>query len=616
MNTTPDESAQDETKRLDGPPVYPGGAAVPGRVGEFEILSKLGQGAFGQVFLANQVSLGRHVALKVTEADYGGRSEGQLLAGLEHDHIVKVYSAFADPATGLAGLCLQYVPGADLGVLIRHLYADGRAPASGDELLAALDQHRRGDPGFDPAALRDREALASDDFPQAVCRLGERLAEALAFAHARGILHCDIKPGNILLTPYGRPMLADFNVAFDLTRHRGERARYGGTLAYMAPEYYAAMAALPGGQADERCDVYSLGVVLYELATGQRPARLLPDAGAQETRLPGSEPSVAVVPVPESGGDPRALDRAPRELAFVIRRALHPDPAKRYQTAAELAASLGAARHLLGVRKATPPASPLGRRVTANPVRALALAGIAPHAVASVVQIGYNAVEITLSAAQANVFLWLAVAYNLIAYPVCGGWGLRLYWSITRKLPAVAGMSGPELDALRYEVRRIAARSAALGALGWFPGALVFPLVIDACAGPLGWRTYGHYFVSFALAGLIGVVFGYLCIAYVVVRALYPHLGNPDAYTPAVGWGEVRPLIAPFGALMTLACGVPLVGAVLLLVLADGVLTLGFRVLTVGLIGAGVAGVGLAERVVRRARELAAVWQKGAAEVR
>ncbi|HEY1187270.1 MAG TPA: serine/threonine-protein kinase, partial [Gemmata sp.] len=264
MSTAPDEPTQEQTKRLDAPPVWApvGGTAVPGRVGDFEIVSKLGQGAFGQVFLARQVSLGRHVALKVTAAEPGGRSEGQLLAGLEHDHIVKVFSAFADPETGLAGLCLQYVPGADLGALIRHLYEDGRVPTSGRTLLAALDQHRRGDPGFDPAALRDREALSADDFFQAVCRLGERLAEALAFAHARGILHCDIKPGNILLTPYGRPMLADFNVAFDRTRHQPGRTRYGGTLAYMAPEYYAAVVAMPGGQADERCDIYALGVVL------------------------------------------------------------------------------------------------------------------------------------------------------------------------------------------------------------------------------------------------------------------------------------------------------------------------------------------------------------------
>src|SRR5262249_13454984 len=138
---------------------------------------------------------------------------------LEHDHIVKVFSEFSDPASGRRGLCLQYVPGADLGKVLRAVHSASAPPTSGSAIVAALDAIRKGEIGFDPAALRDRDALAGDDFAQAVCRIGARLAEALAFAHARGVLHCDIKPANILLTPYGRPMLADFNVAFDRSRH-------------------------------------------------------------------------------------------------------------------------------------------------------------------------------------------------------------------------------------------------------------------------------------------------------------------------------------------------------------------------------------------------------------
>ncbi|MFO0826280.1 MAG: hypothetical protein U0792_24710 [Gemmataceae bacterium] len=99
------------------------------------LVSKLGEGSFGQVFLARQVSLGREVALKVScpaadelasdttstvtrptsPSDARSRNEGQVLAGLEHDHIVKVFSEFTDKATGTCGLCSQYVPGADLG---------------------------------------------------------------------------------------------------------------------------------------------------------------------------------------------------------------------------------------------------------------------------------------------------------------------------------------------------------------------------------------------------------------------------------------------------------------------------------------------------------------------
>jgi serine/threonine protein kinase len=613
------EHPQGETLPASGPPAWTNlpGAPIPPRIGDFEVVSKLGEGSFGQVFLARQMSLGRHVALKVIRGQHAtDRGEGQLLAGLEHDHIVKVFSAFADSDTGLHGLCLQYVPGADLGLVIRHIHSDGQSPKSGQAVVAALDTLRKGDPGFDPAALRDREMLATDNFAQAVCRVGGKLAEALAFAHARGILHCDIKPGNILLTPYGRPMLADFNVAFDRTRHTPGDTRYGGTLAYMAPEYHAVMLGQPGGSADERCDIYSLGVVLYELATGKRPLPTVVTETA-ETVLPdatGNASSSAVFTSDTIEGNP--LAQVPRELAAVIRRCLDRDPTRRYQTATELATALSGAWHLLAARRALPAPSRIGRWVTAHPAWAIVLAGVLPHFIASVAQIEYNAVEIKLDDEQHRVFTLLVVVYNLIAYGVCGGLGVYLVWRLARGLSQLNELPGEQVDRLRRRAKRLAWQLAALGALGWLPGAIVFPLVIDLATGLMPGKIYGHFAVSFTLAGLIGVVFSYLGIQYAVFRALLPQLGNPDTHTPTKMWAEVRPLTAPFGLLVLLACGVPLLGAVLLLTLDDGPMTFGFRLLVVKLIGLGVAGVSMAERVVRRLRQLAAVWQVEAGEGR
>jgi serine/threonine protein kinase len=577
--------------RTFAPPAPPPADRFP-RVAGFEILGELGAGAFGQVYLARQLSLGREVALKVARhaADPSaaatgvdpatGRNEGRLLAGLEHDNIVKVFSEFRDPDSGARGLCLQYVPGADLGTVLRRLRDGGRVPRSGADVLAALDAVRRGEAAFDPVAARWRDNLAADDFPQAVCRLGGRLAEALAVAHDKGVLHCDVKPGNILLTPYARPMLADFNVAFD--RARRAAVGVGGTVAYMAPEHRAAATGADDGRVDERCDVYSLGVVLHELATGRRPAARAGD------------------------GDP--LREVPRELAAVVRRCLAPDPADRYQTAAGLAAALSGAWHLLAARRALPPPSAAGRWVTARPVLALALAAALPHLAASVVNISYNAVEVRLDDAQLRAFAAVTVGYNAVVYPVGLGTMFVLIWRIKRGMDGLAMMDGPGVDALRRRVLRLGWQSAVLGVAGWFPGGVAFPLAIDLAAGPVGWATYAHYLVSFALAGLVGVVFTYLLVAYVALRALLPRLGNPDAHTPAAGWAEVRPLTAPFGLLMVLACAVPLAGAVLLIATADGAMTLEFRVLVGGLIGVGVAGVGLAERLTRCLRTLAAVW--------
>jgi serine/threonine protein kinase len=618
MPTTPEpadsaDSTLGSTAECAPPVSAPGAGAfgVPERIGEFEIVSKLGAGAFGQVFLARQTSLGRMVALKVMRgAPRRDDTEGSLLAGLEHDHIVKVFSTFADEPAALHGLCLQYVPGADLGVVLRRVHEAG-APASGRALLDALDAVRKGDPVFDPGALRDRDELARDDFPQAVCRLGARLAEALAFAHARGVLHCDIKPANILVTPYGRPMLADFNVAFDRAR-RATDAVYGGTLAYMAPEYRAAMMGLPGGAADERCDIYSLGVVLCELATGVRPAPAEPAVRVtvrsdDSTAVPGG-----AVPGAHTPELPVELDRVPRELASVIRRCLDPAPARRYASASELAAALTGAGQLLAVRRALPVPGRAGRFAEAHPAVALALAGVLPHAVASVAQIGYNGVEIRLEGAQRVAFLWVTVGYNLLAYPVLAGLSVWLFVALARGLARLDHLSGPEVGALRGRARRIALRSATLGAVGWFPGALVFPLAVDVLAGPLGWREYAHFATSFTLAGIIGVVFSYLGIQFVVLRALLPRLGNPDAHAPAAAWAEVRPLTAFFGPAVALACAVPLVGAVLLLSLEGGYMSLEFRLLVVALIALGACGVLIAEGIGRGGRELAAVWRAGA----
>ncbi|MCI0703735.1 MAG: serine/threonine protein kinase [Planctomycetia bacterium] len=615
MSTVP-EPREGHTPPISAPPVWTkiDETPIPAKVGEFEIVSKLGAGSFGQVFLAHQSSLGRQVAIKVFHNEHSGGSEGQLLAGLEHDNIVKVFSAFADADTGLHGLCLQYVPGADLGVVIRHIHAQRRAPKSGRAVIEALDANRRGDPGFDPAALRDRDALAGDDFAQCVCRIGGRLAEALAFAHARGILHCDIKPGNILLTPYGRPMLADFNVAFDSRRHKPEDVSYGGTIAYMAPEHRAAVYNLPGGRVDERCDVYSLGVVLYELSTGERPAPRQPMSDADSTVIPLAT-NPAISPSPEIHPQQATpIENVPRELAAVIERCLDPDPARRYQTATELASALSGAWDLLAARRALPAPSAIGRWVSEHPTFALMLAGMIPHLAASIVQIGYNAVQVQLNDEQQRAFALLVIAYNMIAYPVCLGTGFYLMWRIARQMPKLSRMTGPALDDLRRRALQLGWWVAGLGVLGWLPGAIIFPLVIDLAAGPLSWQTYVHFAVSFTLAGLIGVVFSYLCIQYVIFRAILPRLGNPDTHTPAKIRAEVRPLTTPFGPLVILACGVPLVGAVLLLTLSDSSFTFGFRVLVAGLIGAGVAGVGLAERLVRQLRRLVSVWQREGGE--
>src|SRR5205807_3135032 len=179
-------------------------------VGDFRLLRVLGEGSFGRVFLAQQLSLDRQVALKVT---VNRGSEARTLASLEHDHIVRVFSESVDPQRQLRLLCMQYVPGTTLERVIHALAERDRSTWNGQALLDVLDRLSGPASLFHPSMLRDRALLAEADWVQAVCWIGARLAEALDYAHGQGVLHRDVKPANILLSWYGRPLLADFNLS-------------------------------------------------------------------------------------------------------------------------------------------------------------------------------------------------------------------------------------------------------------------------------------------------------------------------------------------------------------------------------------------------------------------
>ena len=145
---------------------------------------------------------------------------------------------------------------------------------TGRAFLEALDSQATKEAPFDPAAARDRECLDGCDFVECLCWLGSKLAEALAHAHSQGVLHRDIKPANILVSPYGRPLLADFNVAQAPAALRGtDKETFGGTLPYMAPEHLDAFTGQTDATArvDQRSDIYSFGVLGYELLAGRPP---------------------------------------------------------------------------------------------------------------------------------------------------------------------------------------------------------------------------------------------------------------------------------------------------------------------------------------------------------
>src|SRR5262245_26215562 len=198
---------------------------------DFELLRVLGEGSFGKVYLARQVSLDRQVAVKIS-ANRG--SEARTLASLEHDHIVHVFSETIDLKCNQRVLCMQYVPGTTLERIIDALNKREPNSWSGQGVLDAIDSLSQNPAVFHPAALRDRQLLAESDYFQAVCWFGARLAEALDYAHSQGVLHRDVKPANILVNQYGRPLLADFNISHQAAQPVRADDVFGGTLGYMS----------------------------------------------------------------------------------------------------------------------------------------------------------------------------------------------------------------------------------------------------------------------------------------------------------------------------------------------------------------------------------------------
>ena len=298
----------------------------------FKIIQKLGEGAIAKVYLAQQPELGqRRVVVKISRH---GATEAKLLGKLEHPSIVPVHSVHQDADSGLTCICMPFLGTATLVDLLDLAFSKGKPPQSAEILLTVARQYQ-------PVGSRDADEpeaaliLRRGSYVEGILQLGVQLAEALAAAHDAGVMHRDIKPSNVLLSRSGRPMLLDFNLSTDLDM---PLERVGGTVAYMAPERIRRLIAddtKSESKIDPRSDVYSLGALLYELLCGELPSRPQTAPGKQarlEDWLKGrlTQPHSPAVLNPE----------VDCEMERVVLKALSPDPADRFSSAAEFAKAL------------------------------------------------------------------------------------------------------------------------------------------------------------------------------------------------------------------------------------------------------------------------------------
>jgi serine/threonine protein kinase/Tfp pilus assembly protein PilF len=316
--------------------------AVMPRVGDtfegFHLVEELGHGSFARVYRAKQQALaGRDVALKVT---LRATREPERLARLQHTNIVPVYSVHN--AAPVQVICMPFLGRqtiADKILGYRQSCYSGRlstkkvaATRKGSTSLAGSGfSSTSGRPGalVPPSSAPQRPVTSGDVIGdvEAVLEILVQLADGLDHAHQRGILHLDLKPANVLLADSGEPMLLDFNLSFDTTDPTRELV--GGTIPYMAPEQLLDLRSRGRGGVDARTDLYSLGVLAYEMLAGTSPFPTSGHSLGDYDRLIEARKK----------GPPCLRDINPNvspAVESIVRKLLAPEPADRYQSAADL----------------------------------------------------------------------------------------------------------------------------------------------------------------------------------------------------------------------------------------------------------------------------------------
>src|SRR3954449_8852840 len=296
--------------------------------GRYRLIELLGQGGMATIYRARDNQLDRDVAVKLLRPEYGRdpdfgtrfRQEARAAGSLNHPNIVAVYDYGQDEAGPF--IVMELIDGEDLSSVIRRT-----------------------------GALPPRQAA----------RLTAEIARALGAAHARGIVHRDVKPGNVLLSRDGRVKVTDFGIARAVAE--AQMTLPGTTLGsvhYFSPEQAR------GDQASPSSDIYSLGIVLFELLTGHRPWEADSAAAVAMARLAGPAP------------DPTARRSGiPSDLVAIDRKALATEPADRWSSASSMAAALEAFLAGTAVPGVTAPGTLATGRPADGTIAGAAIAGAA-----------------------------------------------------------------------------------------------------------------------------------------------------------------------------------------------------------------------------------------------
>jgi len=376
--------------------------------GRYQVVRKLGAGGMANVYLAEDQELGRGVAIKILNDRHANdeqfverfRREAKNAAALSHPNIVSIYDR--GEAEGTYYIAMEYLDGRTLKELIVQ-----RGPAP---VTVSVEYARQ-------------------------------VLSALRFAHRHGIVHRDIKPHNVLVDAEGRVKVTDFGIARAGASQMTEAGSIVGTAQYLSPEQAR------GGDVDQRSDLYSLGVVLYELITGTLPFN-------GDTPVEIAMKHLSTVPEPPSERRPDI----PRDLDLIVMRALAKDPDDRYASAEEMDADLERFLRGASISPLTEESATQIMRAPTGPLAATAATMISPprhgaHLPPPPPPVYYDLEE---PIHRRPVWPWIAALLFVLGAGI-GGW--FLYTQISHKLDSTKPVAVNEYRNMNEQLARIKIRA-------------------------------------------------------------------------------------------------------------------------------------------------------------
>ncbi|WP_280404891.1 serine/threonine-protein kinase [Nocardia brasiliensis] len=534
-------------------------ALAPGRrIDDFDLLTDLGAGVLGRVFLARQRSMQRLVAVRLSA---GRASAPQTMAQLDHAHIVRVFDqrVLLEAATPRL-VYMQYLPGGTaLGVLEQRR----RDPESdgGTVLLRAVDAAMEAKGEIRPSDSSVRAEIAALSWPETVAWVGRRLADALDHAAHLGVLHHDIKPANVLFTAEGVPKLADFALRDSGATNHAELE--ADSLRYRSPEQLARLLDPAAPAPGTRSDLYSLGLLLWEMLTGAHPFDDQPEAA--EAR---PDALTRMLEARRAGIPDSALAQLPADTPAALRRVLldclRAEPKRRWRNGAELAGQLDLCLDARARDLVDPPPTSLRFRARGWLIPVAALCVGVPNVLASWynIQLNQSLIIDRLAAADQQKFFTVGLINNLISFPLAAVLLIALSrrpLTVSFRLARGREYSARTLAKARRDTLLLGDWAVLVPFAMWVIAGVAWPLALAASGVSLPPGTFLHFFAAQLVCAAIALAYPFFPAMLFVVRVVYPQL----LVRGGVGPGDERQLrnLARRGNFyLGVAASVPLLG--------------------------------------------------------